>query len=125
MQICKSNEAESEIQSLSHLDRELSVALEACIGMLAMDPNEFEGQDGFSIKRIGGLFRRGIRLYRVKYEKYISGRRILFFTVPAKNCVFVTGVHARGELGVGMDYDFSREGFVRAIRYWGMKDRLC
>ena len=93
--------------------------------MLTLEANEFEGHEGFSIKRVRGLFRKGIRIYRVKYEKYIYGLRILFFSVAAKDCVFVTGIHKRGDLGIGMDYDFSREPFTRAQRYWGMRDRLC
>lgn len=122
MRICQSKEAEEEIRRIAALDRDIGVALNACIEMLAIDANEFEGQEGFSIRRIGGAFRRGIRIYRVKYEKYIAGLRVLFFSVPAKNCVFVTGVHSRSDLG---DYEFSREPLTRAIRYWGMRDRLC
>ncbi|SRR6266567_3616638 len=125
MRVCISKEAEQELRSFRQLDRETGIALDACIEMLALDANEFEGYEGFSIKRIGGLFRRGIRVYRVKYEKYIFGLRIFFFSVAGKDCIFVTGVHQRGNLGVGMDYDFSKEPFVRAQRYWGMKDRLC
>jgi hypothetical protein len=61
----------------------------------------------------------------VKYEKYIPGLRILFFSVPGKNCVFVTGIHARPDLGIGNDYNFSREPFARAQRYWGVRNTLC
>jgi hypothetical protein len=91
--------------------------------MLGLDANEFEGEDGFSIQRVGGLFRRGVRLSRVKYEKYIPGIRVLFFSIPAKDCVFVSGIHQRGDLGG--EYDFAKEPFVRARRYWGMKEGLC
>jgi hypothetical protein len=125
MRVCLSGEAESEFRAVRQLDRETGIALEACIEMLGLDANEFEGQEGFSVKRIGGLFRRGIRIYRVKYEKYIPALRILFFSVPVKNCVFITGIHRRGDLGIGMDYDFSKEAFARAQRYWGMRERLC
>lgn len=125
MRICLSAEAESELRSLKGLDRDVGIALEACIEMLALDANEFEGREGFSIKRVGGLFRRGIRIYRVKYEKYIPGVRILFFSVPPKNCVFVSGIHPRGALGKGNDYDFAREPFTRAQRYWSLRGRLC
>ena len=43
-----------------------------------------------------GYFRKKIRVYRVKYERYIPGLRILFFSIPSKNCVFITGIHERG-----------------------------
>ncbi len=122
MRICQSKEAEEEIERIAVLDRDVGVALNACIEMLAIDANEFEGHEGFSIRRIGGAFRRGIRIYRVKYEKYIFGVRILFFSIPTKDCVFVTGVHSRRDLG---DYELSREPLTRALRYWAMKDRLC
>jgi hypothetical protein len=122
MRVCHSKEAEEEIRRLSSLDREIGIALPACIEMLAIDANEFEGHEGFSIRRIGGLFRRGVRLYRVKYEKYIPGVRIIFFSISTSDCVFVTGVHSRNELG---DYTLSREPLTRAIRYWGMRDHLC
>lgn len=93
--------------------------------MLELDANEFEGREGFSVKKIVGLFRRGIRLYRLKYEKYIPGVRVLFFSVASKNCVFVTGIHPRADLGQGRNYDFFREPFVRAQRYWALRERLC
>lgn len=125
MRICFSREATEEMHTLRALDPDLSEAIEACIGMLAIDANEFEGHEGFSIKRVGGLFRRGIRVYRVKYEKYIAGFRILFFSVASKDCVFVSGIHRRGDLGTGNDYDFARDPFARVQRYWGMKERLC
>jgi hypothetical protein len=51
--------------------------------------------------------------------------RILFFSIPVRNCVFVTGIHSRGVLGVGQDYDFSKEPFTRAQRYWGFRENLC
>src|SRR6266540_5760358 len=119
MRVRLSKEAKQELDSLSALDRNVGIAL------VAIDANEFEGQKGFSIKRIGGMFRKGIRLYRMKYEKYFSGIRVLFFSIPRGDCVFVTGIHARSDLGVGRDYNFSREPFARAVRYWGMKERLC
>ncbi|HEY3203349.1 MAG TPA: hypothetical protein VGL03_06775 [Thermoanaerobaculia bacterium] len=119
MRVRLSKEAKQELDSLSALDRNVGIALDA------IDANEFEGQEGFSIKRIGGMFRKGIRLYRMKYEKYFSGIRVLFFSIPRGDCVFVTGIHARSDLGVGRDYNFSREPFARAVRYWGMKERLC
>lgn len=122
MRICRSKEAEEEIRRITALDRDIGEALNACIGMLAIDANEFEGHEGFSIRRIGGAFRRGIRVYRVKYEKYIAGLRILFFSVPAKDCLFVTGVHSRTDLA---DYELFREPLSRAMRYWGMRERLC
>ncbi|MEX0879025.1 MAG: hypothetical protein WEB59_16115 [Thermoanaerobaculia bacterium] len=125
MRTQKSVEAEEELNQLKRLDRETGIALEACSEMLIVDANEFEGHEGFSIKRVGGLFKRGVRVSRVKYEKYIHGRRILFFSIPTRNCVFVTGIHARGDLGVGNDYDFAKEPFTRAARYWGMRNTLC
>jgi hypothetical protein len=125
MSLCHSPEVMEELKSFRELDRDIGIALDACIDMLRLEANEFEGQDGFSIKRVGGLFRRGIRVYRVKYERYIPGIRILFFSIPEKDCVFVSGAHRRSDLGVGMDYDFSREAFARAQRYWGMRSRLC
>ena len=99
--------------------------MEACIGMLRREANELEGVDGFSIRRVIGLSQRGIRISRVKYERYIPGLRILFFSIPLKACIYVTGVHARGDLGVGREYDFSRAAFARAQRYWGMRNHLC
>lgn len=122
MRICRSKEAEEEIRRIAALDRDIGVALNACIGMLAIDANEFEGHEGFSVRRVGGAFRRGIRIYRVKYEKYIAGLRILFFSIPSKNCVFVTGVHSRSDLG---DYALASEPLMRATRYWAMRERLC
>src|SRR6266498_1018360 len=106
MRVRLSKEAKQELDSLSALDRNVGIALDASIQMLAIDANEFEGQEGFSIKRIGGMFRKGIRLYRMKYEKYFSGIRVLFFSIPRGDCVFVTGIHARSDLGVGRDYNF-------------------
>jgi hypothetical protein len=91
--------------------------------MLGLDANEFEGVDGFSIKRVGGLFRRGVRLSRVKYDKYVPAIRVLFFSIHTKDCIFVSGIHRRGDLG--REYDFSKEPFVRARRYWGMREILC
>ncbi len=125
MRVCLSAEAQDELKSFKALDRDTGIGLEACIEMLRIDASEFEGQEGFSIKRIGGLFRRGVRLYRIKYERYIPGLRILFFSIAAKSCVFISGVHRRSDLGIGMDYDFSRDPFARAQRYWGMKNQLC
>jgi len=125
MRVCLSKEAEDEIGRFWLLDANVGEALEACIGMLRRDANELEGADGFSIRRVIGLFRRGIRISRVKYEKYIPGLRILFFSVPLKACVYVTGVHARADLGVGREYDFSRTAFARAQRYWGIRKLLC
>lgn len=125
MRVCLSREAEDEIRRCWLVDANVGESLEACIGMLRRDANELEGADGFSIRRVIGLFRRGIRIFRVKYEKYIPGLRILFFSVPPRDCVFVTGVHARADLGVGRDYDFSRAAFARAQRYWGMREHLC
>jgi hypothetical protein len=63
------------------MDSNVGEAIRACIDMLQRDANEFKGIDGFSVKRIGGLFRRGIRVYRVKYERCIPGLRILRKTV--------------------------------------------
>lgn len=103
----------------------MGIALEASIATLSSDANEVELPDGMSIQRVGGLFRRGIRVSRVKYEKYFSGVRILFFSIPTRNCVFVTGIHGRGDLGVGKNYDFSKEPFTRAQRYWGFKENVC
>lgn len=125
MQVKLSGEATVELTHLRGLDRDIGESLQACIEMLALEVNEFEGHEGFSIKRVIGLYRKGIRISRVKYEKYIRGLRILFFVVPGKQCVFVSGIHARGDLGEGNNYDFLREPFVRAQRYWGMRDRLC
>jgi hypothetical protein len=122
MKTCLSTEAQSEITRLK-VDPDCAEALRACIEMLSIDANEFEGRDGFSIRRVGGLFRRGVRLYRMKYEKYAPGKRVLFFSVPSRQCVFVTGVHDRSELGT--DYNFAKEPFVRALRYWGLRERLC
>jgi len=123
MRVCLSPEAKVELGSWKSFDRDTWEALDACIEMLKVDVNEFEGEEGFSIKRIGSLFRRGIRLYRVKYERYTPGLRILFFSIPRKDCVFVTGIHARGDLG--HDYDLSKAPFTRARTYWAKKDTLC
>jgi hypothetical protein len=125
MHVCLSREAETELGSLKAKDRVAGIALEASIAMLASDPNEVELLDGMSIQRVGGLYRRGIRVSRVKYESYFPGVRILFFSIPARNCVFVSGIHSRGELGVGKNYDFSKEPFTRAQRYWGFGENLC
>ncbi|MDQ5858130.1 MAG: helix-turn-helix domain-containing protein [Acidobacteriota bacterium] len=95
-----SEEAEEEIGRFWRLDANVGEALEACIRMLRRDANELEGVDGFSIRRVIGLYRRGIRISRVKYERYIPGLRILFFSIPLKACIYVTGVHARADLGV-------------------------
>lgn len=103
----------------------MGIALEASIATLATDANEVELPDGMSIQRVGGLFRRGIRVSRVKYENYFPGVRILFFSIPARNCVFITGIHGRGDLGVGKNYDFSKEPLTRAQRYWGLRKNLC
>jgi hypothetical protein len=121
MQLCLSPECRVELEYLTDLDSNVGEALRACIDMLQRDPNEFEGIDGFSVKRIGGLFRRGIRIYRVKYERYIPGLRIFFFSIPSRNCVFITGIHERETLGAGMDYDFARDAFARAQRYWALR----
>lgn len=125
MRVCLSREAEAELALFKAKDRVVGIALEACIRMLSTDANEVDLPGGMSIQRVGGLFRRGIRVSRVKYEHYFPGVRILFFSIPARNCVFVTGLHRRGELGVGKNYDFSKEPFVRAQRYWGFKENLC
>lgn len=125
MQICLSPESQVELQHITEGNSNVGQAMRACIDMLQREANEFEGSDGFSVKRIAGLFRRGIRVYRVKYEKYIPGLRILFFSIPSKNCVFITGIHQRGTLGVGMEYDFSRDAFVRAQRYWALREQQC
>ena len=62
---------------------------------------------------------------RIKYERYIPGLRILFFSIPSRNCVFITGIHERGTLGAGMDYDFFRDAFVRAQGYWALREQQC
>ncbi len=49
MRTCLSAEAQDELKSFKALERDTGIALEACIGMLGIDANEFEGQDGFSI----------------------------------------------------------------------------
>jgi hypothetical protein len=125
MRVCLSREAETELSFFKAKDRGVGIALEASIGILASDANEVDLPDGLSIKRVGGLYRRRIRVSRLKYEKHFPGVRVLFFSIPTRNCVFVTGIHGRGELGAGKDYDFSREPFTRAQRYWGFKENLC
>ncbi len=125
MRSCLSPECEVELKRLTETDSNVGEAIRACLDMLQRDANEFEGIDGFSVQRIAGLFRKGIRVYRVKYERYIPGLRILFFSVPSKNCVFITGIHKRGTLGAGMDYDFFREAFVRAQKYWALREQQC
>jgi hypothetical protein len=125
MRVCLSREAETELGFFKAKDRAVGIALEASIGMLSSDANEVELPDGMSIQRVGGLFRRGIRVSRVKYENYFPGVRILFFSIQARNCVYVTGIHSRGDLGVGKNYDFSKEPFTRAQRYWGFRGNLC
>lgn len=123
MRICLSAEAQIELESLARRSPDLAEGVRACIEMLSLDANEFEGVDGFSIKRVGGLFKRGVRVSRVKYENYIPSVRVLFFSIPAKDCIFISGIHRRGDLGG--EYDFTREPFVRARRYRGMKEILC
>lgn len=125
MQSCLSPECQVELQHFTDMDSNVGEAIQACVDMLQRDANEFEGLDGFSVKRIAGLFRKGIRVYRVKYERYIPGLRILFFSIPSKNCVFITGIHERGTLGAGMDYDFFRDAFVRAQRHWALREQQC
>ena|ERR1700736_1080614 len=120
-----SAEATQELSRIKSLDRDVGEALQACIEMLAIEVNEFEGQEGFSIQRVVGLHRRGVRVSRLKYEKYIRGLRVLFFVVSGKHCEFVSGIHPREDLGEGNNYDFFRDPFVRVQRYWGMRDRLC
>jgi hypothetical protein len=125
MRVCKSRETETELQAVKVKSRDLGIALEASIGMLSEDVNEVELPDGFSIKRVVGLYRRRISVSRVKYEKYFPGKRILFFPISTRNCVFVTGIHNRSELGIGRNYDFAKEPFIRAQRYWGLRENLC
>ena len=125
MHVCLSREAEKELDSFKAKNRFVGIALEASIAMLALDANQVELTDGMSIQRVGGLFRRGIHVSRVKYENHFPGVRILFFSIPARNCVFVTGIHGRAELGIGKNYDFAKEPFTRARRYWGFKENLC
>lgn len=125
MRVCLSTEAETELALFRALDREVGIALEAAIEMLATDANEIDLPDGLSIQRVAGLHRRGIRVSRLKYEKYFHGVRVLFFSIPSRNCVFITGVHNRGDLGEGRNYDFAKEPFIRAQRCWGMKETLC
>ncbi|MDQ5859319.1 MAG: hypothetical protein M3542_13715 [Acidobacteriota bacterium] len=125
MHTCLSPEAKAELRLFKDLDRDVGIALEACIEMLALDPNEVDLLDGFSIKRVVELHRRRIRVSRVKYENHFHGVRILFFPIASKDCVFVTGIHGRGDLGFGNNYDFFREPFVRAQRYWGLRESLC
>ena len=125
MRVCLSREAEKELGFFKAKNRITGIALEASIATLSSDANEVELPDGMSIQRVGGLFRRGIRVSRVKYENYYAGVRILFFSIPPRNCVFVTGIHSRGDLGVGKNYDFSKEPFTRAQRYWGFRENLC
>jgi hypothetical protein len=98
MRICYSPEANGEIAHLRALDRDVGEALDASIEMLAIDANEFEGVEGYSVQKVQGLFRRGIRVYRLKYPQYLGDLRVLFFSVASKDCVFVTGVHARSDL---------------------------
>lgn len=125
MRVCLSREAETELGFFKAKNRVAGIALEATIATLASEANEVELPDGMSIQRVGGLFRRGIRVSRVKYENHFPGVRFLFFSIPARNCVFVTGIHSRGDLGVGKNYDFSKEPFTRAQRYWGFRENLC
>jgi hypothetical protein len=125
MLVCLSREAEEELTFFKANNRDVGIALEASIRMLSIDANEVELADGMSIQRVGGLFRRRIRVSRVKYEKHFPGVRILFFSIQSKNCIFITGIHSRGQLGVGRNYDFSKDPFTRAQRYWGLRENLC
>lgn len=124
MHPCLSPEAEKELSRFKALDRDVGIALEASIEMLPFDPNEVELPDGLSIKPVVGLYRRGIRLSRVKYENHFHGIRILFFPIASKDCIFVTGIHNRGDLGSG-NYDFFREPLVRAQSYWRLREGVC
>lgn len=125
MRICHSEEARRELAQLRALDRDIGEALDASIQMLAFDANEFEGVDGYSIRKVQGLFMRGIRVYRLKYPNFLHDLRVLFFSIAPKDCVFITGVHHRGELGIGADYNFGREPLMRAQRYWTIREQLC
>jgi hypothetical protein len=125
MRICYSKEAREKLAGLRTLDRDIGEALSASIEMLAADANEFDGVDGYSIRRIQGLFRRGVRVYRLKYPNFLHDLRVLFFSIASKNCVFITGIHHRGELGIGADYNFGREPLMRAQRYWTFREQLC
>jgi hypothetical protein len=125
MNICYSEEAKAELQGFRNVDRDTGIALEACIEMAALEPSEFEGEEGFSIRKVQGLWRKGILVYRLKYEAHIFGIRVLFFVVPEKACIFITGFHRRGELGPGNEYEFHREPFIRAQKYWALRRRLC
>ena len=125
MHVCLSPEAETELKRCKDLDRDVGIALEASIEMLALDPNPVELLDGFSIQYVVALHRRGIRLSRLKYENHFHGVRVLFLPISSRDCVFVTGIHGRGDLGLGGSYDLFREPFVRAQRYWRLRESLC
>lgn len=125
MRVCSSAEADAELKAFREMDAAVGLALEATLEMLEIENSEFEGSDGLSIARVQGLFRKGIRLYRVKYERYFHGIRILFLRLPPDRCVYVTGIHGRGDLGPGKEYRFSLEPFRRAQIHWGMKEHLC
>lgn len=125
MHVCLSSEAATELKRFKALDRNAGIALEASIEMLARDPNPVELLDGFSIQHVIALYRRGIRVSRLKYENHFHGVRVLFLPISSRDCVFVTGIHGRGDLGLGGSYDLFREPFVRAQRYWRLRESLC
>jgi hypothetical protein len=125
MHACLSPEAATELKRYKDLDRDVGIALEASIEMLAQDPNPVELLDGLSIQHVVALYRRGIRVSRLKYEKHFHGVRVLFLPISSRDCVFVTGIHGRSELGMGGSYDLFREPFVRAQRYWRLRESLC
>lgn len=119
MRVLRSPEASKELQGLSELDEMLAAGAEACIEMLGFDADAIspESEAGFSIQPVLELKRRRIHVFRVRYDEYLPGLRILYFRL--RGDVFITGIHKREDL-----YDSWKEPMLRAQRYWGRRDSL-
>ncbi len=119
MNLQLATEAQGELDAFRAIDDMLVAGIEGCFDNLRLDADEFEAESdaGFSIEPVVALKRRGADVFRVRFDEFIPGIRILFFR--HRRGVFVTGIHKREDL-----YDPLKAPMVRALNYWGRRRYL-
>lgn len=115
MKVFCSTQCAAELASYRKLGAKTELGLREAFRRLALEIDEFEGSEGWSIRAVQHLKRLKIPVFRAKSEAIIPGLRILFFPLPGENAIFITGIHARTELGA---YDATRPAIVRAWNLW-------
>jgi hypothetical protein len=120
MRVRLAREAQQELDDLRALDEMIGAGVDECLGLLAVDSDEFEpdAEAGFSIKRIQKLRESGADVFRLRFDEEVHGARIFFFNLRRE--IFATGIHRRDD----DTYNPLKEPMTRALRYWGMRRHL-